>query len=237
MTIYVFDMDGTITPARLPMEELFAMRFLPWLSKNKAFIATGSNLEKVKEQVNDEVLDAFSGVYCAMGNDLWAKGDFVYHRDFEPEKELLDKLEEFRKNSKYPYTTYGNYIEKRTGMLNFSVLGRDCPYRERERYYAWDLKNHERETIREMLIAEFPHYDFVLGGTISLDIIKKGGGKEQIAIDLRSKYPDEKIVFFGDKTYAGGNDYELAKALRDMDNTQVVQVDSPKKVLQFLEII
>lgn len=237
MTVYLFDMDGTITPPRLPMEELFAMRFLPWLNENRAFIVTGSNMEKVQEQVNNEVLKAFGGVYCSMGNDLWAKGELVYHRDFTPEKELLDKLEEFRKNTKYPYTTYDNYIEKRTGMINFSVLGRDCPYRERERYFTWDQKFHERETIREELVEMFPSYDFVLGGTISLDVIKKGGGKEQVAEDLRNRFEKEKIVFLGDRTYSGGDDYELANALRKMENTQVVQVDSPKQVLQFLEII
>ena len=237
MAVFVFDMDGTLTPARLPMESLFALRFLPWLKKNKAFIATGSNIEKVKEQLPEDILEAFSGIYCAMGNDLWAKGNWVYHKDFEPEKELMEKLEEFRKNTKYPYSVYDNYIEKRTGMINVSVLGRDCPYRERERYYGWDLKSHEREAIQHELSAIFPQYDFVLGGTISIDIVKKGCGKGQIADDLRQKFPKEKIIFFGDKTYPGGNDYELAFALRKMENTQVVQVENPNQVLRFLEIV
>lgn len=45
--IYMFDMDGTLTPARKPMEEDFAKCFLPWLQKNKAFIVTGSDIAKV----------------------------------------------------------------------------------------------------------------------------------------------------------------------------------------------
>ena len=32
MTIYVFDMDGTLTPARKVMTEDFAKAFLPWLN-------------------------------------------------------------------------------------------------------------------------------------------------------------------------------------------------------------
>lgn len=34
MTIYVFDMDGTLTPARLPMTENFAQRFYEWQKKS-----------------------------------------------------------------------------------------------------------------------------------------------------------------------------------------------------------
>ena len=94
--IYMFDMDGTLTPARKPMEEDFAKCFLPWLQKNKAFIVTGSDIAKVLEQLPSDVVNAFSGIYCAMGNDLWRKGDFVYHHDFVPEPELLADLENQR---------------------------------------------------------------------------------------------------------------------------------------------
>ena len=36
MTIYIFDMDGTLTPARKPMTEDFKTEFLPWLKKHTA---------------------------------------------------------------------------------------------------------------------------------------------------------------------------------------------------------
>ena len=236
MTIYVFDMDGTLTPARKPMEDSFAAQFLPWLEANKAFIATGSDIAKVKEQMPAEVMAAFSGIYCAMGNDLWEKGAFAYRHDFEPEAEFLSDLEQYRKQTKYPHTLYPNYIEKRTGMLNFSVLGRNCPYEERERYYAWDKISGERLKIRQELSSRYPQYDFSLGGTISIDITLKGCGKGQVAGHLRQRFPSEQIIFFGDKTFPGGNDYELASALAKIENTQVVQVANPQDVLDFLKI-
>ena len=43
------------------------------------------------------------------------------------------------------------------------------------------------------------------------------------------------IIFFGDKTFKGGNDYELAHELLQMDNTKVVQVSSPDEVLKYLK--
>lgn len=68
-----------------------------------------------------------------------------------------------------------------------------------------------------------------------MDITPQGCGKGQIAHHLRKQYPNEKIIFFGDKTFAGGNDYELAYELSQLENTQVVQVNSPEEVLMFLK--
>ena len=236
MTIYVFDMDGTLTPARKAMTEDFAKAFLPWLNSNKAFIATGSDFAKVEEQMPSDVINSFTGIYCAMGNALWQNGKYEYLRDIEPEVELLEDLENFRKKTKYPYDLFDNYIEKRTGALNFCVLGRNCPYEERERYTAWDSLNGERKEIQKFLSEKYPQYDFSLGGNISIDIVKKGCGKGQIAKELRNEYPTEAIVFFGDRTFEGGNDYELACALREYDNTKVVQVENPDDVLEYLNI-
>ena len=49
-------MDGTITPARLPMTEAFAQRFEPWCASHSTFIATGSDFKKVQEQLSPAVL-------------------------------------------------------------------------------------------------------------------------------------------------------------------------------------
>lgn len=236
MTIYVFDMDGTLTPARKTMTEDFANSFLHWQKVNKTFIATGSDFAKVEEQMPKDVINAFTGIYCAMGNALWQKGKYTYLRDIKPEQEMLEDLECFRKNTKYPHSLFDNYIEKRTGALNFCVLGRNCPYEERERYTAWDKENGERKSIQEYLAKKYPEYDFSLGGNISIDIVKKGCGKGQVAKDLRNNYPDEEIIFFGDRTFEGGNDYELACALRKYKNTKVVQVENPDEVLEYLNL-
>lgn len=234
MTIYAFDMDGTLTPARLPMTEEFKKNFLPWLKEHKAFIATGSDYSKVGEQLPLDVINEFDGIYSSMGNTLYKKGEAVYKKEIEYNKELLDDLENFRKITKYPNKLFGNYIEKRTGMINFCVIGRDCPYDERVKYTAWDKENGERLAIQKALSEKYPDYDFEVGGNISIDIIPKGCGKGQIAHHLREQYPNEKIIFFGDRTFPGGNDFTLAYELGLLDNTLVVQVDNPNDVLAFL---
>lgn len=234
MSIYVFDMDGTLTPARLPMTEGFKNEFLPWLKTHIAYIATGSDYAKVGEQLPQDIIDNFEGIYGSMGNTLFKKGEAVYKKEIEYNEDLLNDLEIFRKITKYPNKLFGNYIEKRIGMINFSVIGRDCTYEEREKYTAWDKENGERKQIQSVLSKKYPDYDFECGGNISLDIIPKGCGKGQIAHHLRKSYPNEKIIFFGDRTFPGGNDYALAHELQMMDNTEVIQVENPDEVIQKL---
>ena len=235
MTLYVFDMDGTLTPARLPMTVEFAVRFYEWQKTHKSFIATGSDYTKVEEQLPPSVINGFTGIYCSMGNVLKAQGQIVYQKDFTPSPLLLERLEGFRANTAYPGPLFDNYIENRIGMVNFSVLGRNCPYTERERYCAWDSAHHERATIQQKLLQEFPDLDIAVGGSVSMDITPKGCGKEQIALHLRETYPDEGIIFFGDRTFKGGNDYELAQALAALPATKTVQVNNPDFVLAYLE--
>lgn len=234
--IYVFDMDGTITPARLSMTVDFARRFIPFLQKHVCFIATGSDMDKVQEQVPQQVRKEFKGIYCSMGNELWVDGKVVYKKEFHHEEAFLKKLEEYRLHTTYPYTLFPNYLEKRIGMVNFSVLGRDCPYEERQRYYDWDVENKERLKIQKEMSELFPQYEYTLGGIISLDIVRHGYGKEQIADDLRTRFPTSKIFFFGDRTFQGGNDFALADRLKKMKDTLVVQISRPNDVLNFLKI-
>jgi len=235
MTIYVFDMDGTLTPARLPMQAEFAIQFYEWQKTHKSFIATGSDYVKVAEQLPESVIHGFTGLYTSMGNVLTAQGQEIYRKNFKADSRLYDFLENYRRETKYPGVLYPNYIEERVGMINFSVLGRDCPYTEREKYSAWDKTAREREKIAAELHKEFPQYEISVGGSISMDITPQGCGKGQIAKHLRTQYPEDKIVFFGDKTFAGGNDFELAETLRNMENTQVVQINSPEDVLNYLQ--
>lgn len=236
MNIYMFDMDGTLTPARQQMTPDFAFRFLPWLKAHMAYLAAGSNYEKVTEQLPPDAVSAFSGIYSSMGNVFHKKGEEIYRNEIKLNKEMLQYLERCRRNTMYKGNLFGNYLELRPGMLNFSVLGRNCPFSEREKYNEWDNEHHEREQIAKEMNERFPEYDTSLGGKISLDIVTHGCGKEQIAARVREAHPNDKLIFFGDRTEKGGNDYSLAETLRKMENTEVVAVTSPDDVLKYLGI-
>lgn len=234
MTVYLFDMDGTLTPPRKPMTDHFSQAFKKWLLKNKAFIATGSDFSKVQEQLSQDIINAFTGIYCAMGNQYREGNKVIHQNDFNMPEELRKDLINFRNVTTYPGKLFDNFIEERVGMVNFSVLGRNCPYEERLAYQAWDKDAGERLAIQKYLLSRYKDLDIAVGGSISMDITPKGFGKDQIASAVRKAYPNDKIVFFGDKTMPGGNDYELAFALTKLDNTCTVQVDGPEYVLKEL---
>lgn len=229
-------MDGTITPVRQAMTPDFSKRFIPWLKSHLAYLAAGSNFEKVCEQLPSEAIGAFSGIYSSMGNVFHEKGKEVYRHEIKLKKEMLQTLERYRRNTEYKGQLYSNYMELRPGMLNFSVLGRNCPFAERAKYNEWDNEHHEREAIVREINENFPEYEASVGGKISVDIVTKGCSKAQIANKVREMYPNHKIIFLGDRTEPGGNDYALAEALRSMANTEVIAVNNPEDVLKYLEI-
>ena len=229
-------MDGTITFARQKMEPDFIRRFKPWLKTHLAYLAAGSNYEKVTEQLPPDIISSFSGIYSSMGNVLHHYGKEVYRNEIDLQKELLRTLEQYRKETQYPGKLYYNYMELRPGMLNFSILGRNCPFEDRQKYNEWDNAHREREKIAREMNEKFQDYEISVGGKISIDIVGKGMGKEQIASRIREKYPSSKIIFFGDRTEKGGNDYALAETLRKMENTEVVAVTGPDDVIKYLAI-
>ena len=69
--IYIFDCDGTLTPSRQKMTEDFSKFFSEWTSGNRFYLVTGSDLDKMKEQVPLPTLDKAEGLFCCGGNQLW----------------------------------------------------------------------------------------------------------------------------------------------------------------------
>ena len=42
--IFIFDVDGTLTPSRQPMTKEFQEFFKQWIKKNKFYLVTGRDL-------------------------------------------------------------------------------------------------------------------------------------------------------------------------------------------------
>ena len=224
--IYIFDMDGTLTPSRREMTPDFEEFFSMWANTHTFFLVSGSNLEKIKEQVPQYILDLSEGVFTCGGNQLWLNGELSYNHEFKPSDDLLSFLKEQLEKSKYPLRA-GNHIEDRGSMLNFSVIGRDCSLEERLDYFQYDVKTQERAIIANEIINRWPNIDAVIGGQISIDITPKGMNKSQVLNEVKKFYADEEYIFIGDRTMEGGNDYPLAKIMHDTENCSVYQAGQP----------
>ena len=212
--IFIFDVDGTLTPSRLRMTEEFAKFFDKWSEKNKYYLVTGSDLDKTKEQLPIAYMDRAEAIFTCCGNQMWKDNESIYDNKFKPPKDLIKYLERQIEKSKYQYHC-GNHIEDRGSLLNFSIVGRDCTQEQREEYYKWDSLNGERKEIARAIGFRWPELDAVIGGQISIDIYPKGNDKSQV-LDIikqdRLVEPDE-YIFIGDGINDGGNDYPLAKLL------------------------
>ena len=140
-------------------------------------------------------------------------------------------------NSQYPHR-YGNHIEDRGSMVNFSIVGRDCTQEQREEYFEWDKQSLEREIISNAVKEKFPDLDAVIGGQISIDIYPKGHDKSQVLKHIEEienfHCPDE-YIFIGDRTEKSGNDYPLAKLMEETDNCSYHQTSGWEQTKEILE--
>tara|TARA_Y100001937_G_scaffold91969_1_gene124478 strand:- start:470 stop:1213 length:744 start_codon:yes stop_codon:yes gene_type:complete len=240
--VYIFDVDGTLTPSRQKMTEEFKNFFLSWSEKNFFFLVSGSDLPKLKEQLDESVINRALGVFCCAGNTLYLNNEIQYDNKFNPPKDLIEYLERKVSNSQYSQH-YGNHIEDRGSMLNFSVVGRDCTQEQREDYFEWDKRMGERNITCTEIKGTWPSLDAVVGGQISVDIYPKGNDKSQILpyvekilkSKVTSTYLSVNYNFIGDKTEYGGNDYPLAEIMNRRDDSFVHKTGGPEQTQQILE--
>ena len=224
--IFIFDVDGTLTPSRLPMTKEFQKFFKEWIKKNKFYLVTGSDLPKLQEQMCFFDIEA-EGIFTCCGNEFWLpnpsvpiqSADLIYSNKFKPPKDLIEYLERKVLKSEYP-NRCGNHIEDRGSMVNFSVVGRNCTQEQREDYFKWDKKMGERNITCMEIKGTWPTLDAVVGGQISVDIYPKGMDKSQVlnVIEQERLVPPSEYIFIGDGIENYGNDYPLAEL---MDNTEI----------------
>lgn len=202
--IYIFDVDGTLTKSRNVIDPKFKTFFEHFISKNRVWLISGSDKDKTIEQLGHNIWGSVERAYQCSGNQLYEKGELVRENKFN-HPYVLTLLEHFLINSEYK-KQYGNHIEERPGMVNFSVVGRNCSQKQREEYFEWDKVNKEREKFVWEITQRYPWLDATVGGEISIDIYNRGEDKGQIVQDV-----DSNFTFFGDRLEPGGNDYPVLR--------------------------
>lgn len=206
--IWAFDVDGTLTPSRQLMDQDFKAWFMRWCKTRRVVLVTGSDYVKTSEQVGHDLAEAVERVHCCAGNSVWEAGREVWHNEWQPDRKLLDILDWMLHASIYPERC-GVHEEFRPGMLNFSIVGRNCTLEQRQAYHAWDQQHGERAHLCSIITRMFPELDAQVGGEISIDIFPRGRDKSQ----LREYYANEPMTFFGDGIEPGKNDWPLASLL------------------------
>eukprot|EP01111_Echinosteliopsis_oligospora_P002783 TRINITY_DN1430_c0_g1_i1.p1 TRINITY_DN1430_c0_g1~~TRINITY_DN1430_c0_g1_i1.p1 ORF type:complete len:272 (-),score=56.29 TRINITY_DN1430_c0_g1_i1:33-770(-) len=213
-TIVLFDVDGTLTIPRLGATQDVHDFIKKLREKVTIGIVGGSDLKKIKEQMGDDVIHNFDYVFSENGLVAYKDGSLLAEQSLkaflgeEKLKKLINFILHYIADLDIPIKR-GTFIEFRNGMLNVSPIGRNCSQQERDEYEVYDKKSKIRETFVKVLEEKFPDLGlkYSIGGQISFDVFPQGWDKTYCLQHL-SQFPTK--YFFGDKTFKGGNDYEIS---------------------------
>ncbi|WFD29279.1 phosphomannomutase [Malassezia sp. CBS 17886] len=221
----LFDVDDTLTRARQGVEP----EMLEMLRKLRERVAIGfvggSDLSKIREQLqragDPDFVDQFDYGFAENGLTAYRLGKAL------PSQSFIQWLgeEKYKKLAKFALAYIskldlpvmrGTFVEFRRGMVNISPVGRNASTQERNDFEAFDKTHRIRAQFVDALKAEFPDYGltYSIGGQISFDVFPSGWDKtyalrhiQECAETLPGGW--KEVHFFGDKTFKGGNDYEI----------------------------
>ncbi|KAI8883156.1 eukaryotic phosphomannomutase [Backusella circina FSU 941] len=214
-TIVLFDVDGTLTPNRDFISDEMRQTLVDLRKKAVIGFVGGSDISKQYEQLGSTILQDFDFCFAENGLTAYRLGKEMASQSFiqwigdEEYNKLVNFTLRYIADMDLPKKR-GTFIEFRNGMINISPIGRNCSREERNEFEKYDLERGLRQKFVEALKKEFSHLDltFSIGGQISFDVFPTGWDKTYCLRHL--KEDDFKTVhFFGDKTFKGGNDYEI----------------------------
>lgn len=239
----LFDVDGTLTVARKTITPEMHEFMMDLRQEIVVGVVGGSDLAKQKEQVGDDVTSEFDYSFSENGLIAYKDGE-QFHENSMVEKIGEDAMKEFL-NFVLKYlgdvdcpVKRGTFVEFRKGMLNISPVGRSCSQEERDAFEEFDKQAKVREKMVQVLEEKFGDslgLKFSIGGQISFDVFPKGWDKTYCLQFVEDKGYEE-IHFFGDKTFPGGNDYEIFTDPRVKGHTVTSWEDTMKQCKElFLE--
>ena len=235
-TLYLFDIDGTLSESRKVMKQ----EMIDLLKKVKSKgidigVVGGSDLAKQKEQLGD-FWNQFDYQFPENGLQYYRKGQFVKstsmleHVGEHNMQKIINIILRHLSETVCPVKR-GTFLEFRSGMLNVCPVGRSCSQLEREQFYEFDQKHKIRENLAKKFDEDFGKELKIktsIGGQISLDVFPIGWDKTFCLQFVDGLY--DEIHFFGDKTMEGGNDYEIYEDPRTIGH----RVDCPETTMNVI---
>ncbi|KAL8811429.1 MAG: hypothetical protein Q9200_001808 [Gallowayella weberi] len=245
-TICLFDVDGTLTPARLSASP--QMLQLLSMLRHKCAIGSigGSDLIKQQEQLGTPAINVTSLFdFCFAENGLTAfrlgqplaSASFIGWLGEDKYKQLVNFCLRYISEIDCPVKR-GTFVEFRNGMINVSPIGRNATIEERLAFNKYDQEHRIREKFVAALQAQFPDFGltYSIGGQISFDVFPTGWDKTYCL-----RYVEQEkgisgveyttVHFFGDKTDKGGNDYEIFEDQRTVGHA----VRNPEDTMKVLK--
>ena len=233
-TVVLFDMDGTLTPARKPAPDFL----IPSLNKLSSFglvgILTGSDMNYLIQQCKnlwegENSCDPSKFVLLPCNGTkfyTWNGNDWSLEKSSNMRKELGDSTfdllmkiligAQFTHISSEPdHPLTGHFIQYRESMINWCQVGRNANDEQRKKFIEYDNQTDMRyrlmigvQTMVDKAIGQ-DKIKFALGGNTSVDIYPVGWDKTYGL----SHFPNSECWFVGDRCEENGNDKTIYDAL------------------------
>ncbi|KAL5363777.1 eukaryotic phosphomannomutase-domain-containing protein [Aspergillus floccosus] len=250
-TICLFDVDGTLTPARRSVSPEMLQLLSQLRHKCAIGFVGGSDLAKQQEQLgtaSTKVTSLFD--FCFAENGLTAirlgkslaSNSFIQWIGEDKYQKLVNFILKYLANVELPKKR-GTFIEFRNGMINVSPVGRNASVDERNEFEAYDKQHNIRRDFVETLKKEFPDYGltYSIGGQISFDVFPTGWDKtyclQHVEAEKNITGVEYKTIhFFGDKSFPGGNDYEIYSDPRTIGHAVNGPEDTMKQLKELFNL-
>lgn len=201
-----FDLDGTLTQHRTPLDDT-NRRVLDRLSEKYKLLMVGAGgAERIYRQMGQYPIDIL-GNY-GMQESKIVNGEFrmIRNETFPADRERFLRAAETLRQ-KYGYTEYaGDSVEfHASGMVTFPLLGTRAAIADK---VAFDPTRAKRRVLYPEVLKLFPDYTVFIGGSSSFDFSPKQFNKYDAILRYAAEngYRKEEILYVGDDFEEGGGD-------------------------------
>ena len=263
--VVLFDMDGTLTPARRAMPREVAEKLFMLHNRDIGIgIISGSGMNYILEQC-----DVFFKLYGERLTNLQifpCNGTQYYNWDpkkCEPKmvyknsiitelgreklknvlscllKYQLDLMHNYDFSDRLSYT--GTFVDNRESLINWCPIGRNANIHDRLIFEDLDEYFKIRRKFSDRLKSDpqFSGLTVKIGGATSFDIYPHGWDKTLPLLQKteQSNLKDCEIIFVGDRCEPGGNDYELYSYIQEKNSDNAYKTSGPDETILIIDNI
>lgn len=227
-----FDLDGTLTQHRSPLEKK-NRNLLDKLSKKYKIIMVGAgNAPRIYEQMGEYPIDIIANYGMQESKMIDGKFTIIREEKSNPDKAyFIEKIAYLRQ--KYGYTEFkGEAVEfHSTGMVTFPLLGTKAEIKDK---IAFDPTREKRKVLYPEVLELFPEYTVFIGGSSSFDFTAKRYNKYDAIMTYAKAngYTKDEILYIGDDFGDGGGDSHIR--LGGMDYIEITDYRKTAEALAFL---
>jgi hypothetical protein len=250
-SLIVFDLDGTLTPSKSPLESDMARALMALLTEKRVAVIGGGTYKQFRRQF-------ISNLHCPsklLGNlfifpttatsfyryDKGWKNVYAHILSKAQKQKVRKVIKDVFNEIDYipPKKTYGKTLEDRGSQMSYSFLGQDVVAQLGKKGVRlkeeWTKKNTSLKLkIASMLQKKLPDLEVHAAGFTTIDITRQGidkaYGVRQIEKYLR--IPIKQMVFIGDALYPGGNDAAAKKT-----GVRTIAVKGPADTIKIIKKI